>query len=279
MWLPGGYPIKTNVSRNNLLSREWCNLVFEGKNKDYGAYRLRSQAGRRYGVALMIVSGFILFWAVLFVGAGLYVQYKIKQAMTDATVFSEIKLPEAEKGHELKEVAAGRSAVALRATKPGSTMAAPEIVENPPAAKPIGHDGLVELSDAEAIELAAIADASAEWNDADSVVAGPPLTPMELVEVMPRFPGGLGALMKWLDKHVVYPEVCVRRGVKGRVEVSFTVETDGSIRDAVVTRKADPLLDRACLIAVCRMPKWEPGRDKGREVRVRVTLPVEFDTD
>lgn len=279
MWLLGSYPIKTNVSRNNLLSGEWCNIVFEGKNKDYGAYRLRSQAGRRYAVALMIVSGFILFWVVLFFGAGLYVQYKIKQAMTDVTVFSKIKLPEAEKGHELKDVAAGRSVVALRATKPGSTMSTPEIVENPSAAKPIGHDGLVELSDEEAIELAAIADANAEWDNADSVVAGPPLTPTELVEVMPHFPGGLGALMKWLDKNVVYPDVCVRRGVKGRVEVSFTVETDGSIRDAVVTRKADPMLDRACLIAISRMPKWEPGRDKGREVRVRVTLPVEFNTD
>ncbi len=225
------------------------------------------------------MGGFFFLWVALVVGVGLYVQYKVKTDVPDISSFGEVKLRKAEEGHELKEVAAGRSAIAQRATQPGASMAAPEIVNNTLPSKMIGHDGLVKLSDEEAYELALIANKEAEWRDKDTLIVGPELLPTEVVEVMPQFPGGLGALMKWLDRNVVYPQACIKRHIKGHVEVSFTVEADGTVRDPVVEKKADPLLDKACLLALQRMPRWEPGRDKGRLVRVRMTLPVDFNPD
>ena len=87
---------------------------------------------------------------------------------------------------------------------------------------------------------------------------------------------GLGELMKWLDRNVIYPQQSIRRRKEGRVEVSFVVDVDGTVRDAYISRKLDPTLDRACLMAIRRMPRWEPGRVDGRVARVLVTLPVDF---
>lgn len=228
---------------------------------------------------MAVVTGVVVLWVVLFVAAGLYVRYRLKESMADVTRFAPLELPKAEEGHELKEVAAGRTRRVADPSAGKGEASALEIVKSMPAPKPLGLDGSLALSEAEEWELAALVAAAAEEADTDSVVGGASLTPVEVVEVMPHFPGGLGALMKWLDANVDYPEACIRRHVKGRVEVSFTVDTDGSVRDAAVTREVDPLLDKACLTAVRKMPRWIPGRDEGRLVSVRVTLPVEFDPD
>ena len=98
----------------------------------------------------------------------------------------------------------------------------------------------------------------------------------QVVEEMPEFPGGMGECMKWLGKNIKYPTISQENGVQGRVIIQFVVNRDGSIVDAQVARGVDPYLDKEALRVVGQMPKWKPGKQRGKEVRVKYTLPVMF---
>ena len=98
----------------------------------------------------------------------------------------------------------------------------------------------------------------------------------QVVEEMPEFPGGMAECMKWLSKNMKYPTISQENGVQGRVIVQFVVNRDGSIVDAVVARGVDPYLDKEALRVVGLMPKWKPGKQRGKAVRVKYTLPVMF---
>lgn len=99
----------------------------------------------------------------------------------------------------------------------------------------------------------------------------------EIVEVMPEFPdGGMGALMKFLGENIKYPAEAKEKKIQGRVTVQFVVNQDGSISDTKILRGASPLLDAEALRVVGSMPKWKPGMQKGKAVRVRYTIPVVF---
>ena len=98
----------------------------------------------------------------------------------------------------------------------------------------------------------------------------------EVVEVMPEFPGGMGALMKYLSQNIKYPAEAHAKGIQGRVVVSFVVKKDGSIDGAKVARSVDPYLDAEAMRVVAAMPKWEPGKQRGEAVNVRFTVPVMF---
>ncbi len=98
----------------------------------------------------------------------------------------------------------------------------------------------------------------------------------QVVEEMPEFPGGMTECMKWLNKNMKYPTISQENGVQGRVIVQFVVNQDGSIVDATVARGVDPYLDKEALRVVGLMPKWKPGKQRGKAVRVKYTLPVMF---
>lgn len=101
-------------------------------------------------------------------------------------------------------------------------------------------------------------------------------TIFEVVENMPEFPGGTAALMQYLSKNINYPTIAQENGVSGRVIVQFVVNRDGSIVEPVVARSVDPYLDREALRVISTMPKWKPGMQRGKPVRVRFTVPVMF---
>ena len=96
------------------------------------------------------------------------------------------------------------------------------------------------------------------------------------VEEMPEFPGGMPALIEFLQTNIKYPKDAIKQEVGGRVMVMFVVETDGSISNVRVARKVFPSLDEEAVRVVKAMPKWKPGKEKGRLVRVNYTLPVVF---
>ena len=98
----------------------------------------------------------------------------------------------------------------------------------------------------------------------------------DVVEVMPYFNGGMGALMQYLSSNIKYPEECEENGIQGRVVCTFVVERDGSITDLKVTKPVHPLLDKEALRVLSLMPKWIPGTQKGETVRVKYTFPVTF---
>ena len=96
------------------------------------------------------------------------------------------------------------------------------------------------------------------------------------VEQMPEFPGGMPAMIEFLQTNLKYPEDAKKQNVGGRVMVMFVVETDGSLSNVRVAKKVFPSLDAEAVRAVKSMPKWKPGKEKGKPVRVNFTLPVVF---
>jgi protein TonB len=98
-----------------------------------------------------------------------------------------------------------------------------------------------------------------------------------IVEDMPKFKGGdINKFREWVQKRVRYPEIASENGIQGRVYITFVVETNGLVSNVSVTRSVDALLDDAAKEAVEASPKWEPGMQRGRPVRVRYSIPIIF---
>ena len=98
----------------------------------------------------------------------------------------------------------------------------------------------------------------------------------QVVEEMPEFPGGMKALMDYLSTNVKYPEAAKQAGISGRVTTRFVVGEDGVIRDVKVVRSVSPELDAEAIRVMSSMPKWKPGKQDGKPVPVRYTVPVNF---
>ena len=97
-----------------------------------------------------------------------------------------------------------------------------------------------------------------------------------VVEEMPEFPGGMQKLMKYFSDNVRYPVVAAENGIQGRVICQFTVWKDGTIRDIVVVRGVDKSLDREAIRLIENMPNWKPGKQRGKAVSCKYTVPVSF---
>ena len=98
----------------------------------------------------------------------------------------------------------------------------------------------------------------------------------DVVEVMPQYPGGPIAMLKYLMENIKYPEQAMKEGIQGRVTVRFIVEKDGSISDVKPILSVHPLLNKEAVRVVESMPKWSPGKQNGKPVRVRFNVPVMF---
>lgn len=122
--------------------------------------------------------------------------------------------------------------------------------------------------------------------DVEVVIAAPVEAPVEeeeeevvfvVVETMPEFPGGQQALFKYLSENVKYPVIAQENGIQGRVICQFTVNKDGAIVDVEVVRSGgDASLDKEAVRVIKSMPKWKPGKQRGKAVRVKYTVPVNF---
>ena len=154
----------------------------------------------------------------------------------------------------------------------------------PPAAPPIAETLTIVEDDAD-VEETTIA-TSEETNQAVEIKYVPVAveeeepeeqTIFEVVEQMPEFPnGGMAGLMQYLSKNIKYPTIAQENGTQGRVTVQFVVNRDGSIVDAKVLRGVDPYLDKEAIRVISSMPKWKPGKQRGKAVRVKYTVPVVF---
>jgi protein TonB len=98
----------------------------------------------------------------------------------------------------------------------------------------------------------------------------------DTVEQMPEYPGGMQAMIEFLQTNMKYPEDAAKQKVEGRVMVQFVVETDGSVSDVHVAKQVFPSLDAEAIRVVQAMPKWMPGKEKGKVVRVKYNLPIVF---
>ncbi|MBR3896492.1 MAG: energy transducer TonB [Bacteroidaceae bacterium] len=98
----------------------------------------------------------------------------------------------------------------------------------------------------------------------------------QVVEKMPEFPGGKQRLLNWVMKNIQYPAEARRKGVQGRVVITFVINKNGKAVEPLIVQSVDPLLDKEAIRLVNSMPKWEPGEEKGEPVRVKFTMPINF---
>lgn len=126
---------------------------------------------------------------------------------------------------------------------------------------------------------------SEDMNATHQIIWIPPVVETEVVdediivdvaEIMPEFPGGMAALMKYLGTNIKYPTISQEMGSMGRVIVQFVVDKDGTITNPTVARGVDAYLDKEAIRVVSSMPKWKPGVQNGKKVRVKYTVPVVF---
>lgn len=152
----------------------------------------------------------------------------------------------------------------------------------PPAVQEVEVLNVVE----DDVETESIEINTEDKKDVEVVIAPPVEAPVEeeeeevifmVVETMPEFPGGQQALFKYLSENVKYPVIAQENGIQGRVICQFVVNKDGAIVDVEVVRSGgDPSLDKEAVRVIKSMPKWNPGKQRGKAVRVKYTVPVNF---
>lgn len=274
------------MSKIDLISSDWVDLVFEGRNKAYGAYRLRKSTTKRnilamVAVVLLLIVAFIILTVKNFVD-----EQRAKVAMTQVAELTNYKQPEKKAEVKQKKVEVEPERVVER-VKSSIKFTAP-VIKNDEEVKPDEElktqDELMSTKTAiGTFDVKGNDDANGEVLKAKEVIAEPEPPKHEeenkvfdIVEQQPMFPGGQTALMKYLSEHTKYPVVAQENGVQGRVTVQFVVEKDGSISDVHVLRGVDPSLDKEAVRVVKSMPRWTPGKQNGINVRVNYRVPVLF---
>ncbi|MFW9601392.1 MAG: energy transducer TonB [Prevotella sp.] len=276
------------MAKIDLYDPKWVDMVFDGKNKSYGAFQLRKGTSGRN-----IKSLIILVIAAALVGG--FLAWKVieqKQAEQQAAYMEALelsKLQKEAKKQEKKEVVKPKVAPKkeIPVARQTQKFTAPVIKKDELVKEENQIKQMDKLDDKVAVGTEnheGTKDRNVEAVRNDIAVNTPPPAPKEevtnkvfdVVEVMPSFPGGQGALMSYLNSHTKYPVVAQENGVQGRVTVSFVVERDGSITDVHVVRSVDPSLDREAARVISSMPNWQPGKQNGSAVRVKFNVPVQF---
>jgi len=274
------------MSKVDLISDGWVDLVFEGKNQAYGAYQLRKDTGKRNVKALTVVLIAIaaIFLAVI---ANVAIQNAIKQNVSVETDVELSKLSQKKEAKvERKEpVKVEMEQKVVEKVKSSVKFTAPEIKKDDevrPEDEIKSQDDLAKTNTAiGTFDVKGNDEAEGEVLKAKEVVVDEKPKEEEtkvfdVVEQMPSFPGGDAELMKYLSSHIKYPVVAEENGIQGRVIATFVVERDGSISDVKVIKSVDPSLDKEAIRVLKQMPKWIPGKQNGSAVRVKYTVPVTF---
>jgi len=163
------------------------------------------------------------------------------------------------------------------------TLPEKKTVPPPPAA--VTKADIIEIVEDDADieeDIMASTEDNVEWVDLDEIdyVEVEPEEEEEeifmVVEDQPEFPGGTAALLEYLRKNIKYPAICRENNIQGRVLVTFIVNKDGAIVEPEVVKSVNPSLDKEALRVIAGMPKWKPGSQRGKPVRVKYTVPVNF---
>ncbi len=274
----------------NLSSREWCDLVFEGKNKDFGAYVIRTESTKRHNKAVLwTLIGTIIFGLISFgfVKANQYLEEKkLAEQGEQKVVFIDMTNEADEPKQEIieqkkpevlqEEVLKTYTATELQIVEDKNVREEDEIVSQDERMQTDAFAGSVTNSEGttnlnnfkEQINEVVI--------EEKEPAAEKPAEVFISVEQMPQFPGGDAALLKYLSSHINYPPMAAESNIQGRVVVQFVVDKTGKVGEVTVVRSVDKELDREA-VRVCKsLPKFVPGRQNGQPVSVWYTLPVTF---
>ncbi|MCI7010234.1 MAG: TonB family protein [Prevotella sp.] len=274
------------MSKVDLIDNSWVELVFENKNKAYGAYQLRKETGKRNVKAMIIVFATI---AAIIVAA--WAKVAIENAMPKkVAIETDVELSKLAQKKEAKverkePVKVEMEQKVVEKVKSSVKFTAPEIKKDEdvkPEDELKSQDDLAKTNTAiGSFDVKGNDEAEGEVLKAKEVIAEEKPKEEEtkvfdVVEQMPQFPGGQQALFEYLSKNIKYPVIAEENGVQGRVIVTFVVERDGSITDVKVVKSVDPSLDKEAQRVVKAMPHWIPGKQNGSAVRVKYTVPVTF---
>ena len=276
----------------NLSSREWCDLVFEGKNKDFGAYVIRTESPNRHNKAVLwTLIGTIIFGMLAygFMKANQYLEERRLAELGEQVV---VPIDYSEEAEEPKQDF-------LEEEKP-EVLPEEEVLNTIQVTElQIVEDDQVRPEDEIITQEEIIASTAAvgatnfdqgtndlnvtNTHPSDVVIVEPkpvvddkPEEVFHSVEQMPQFPGGDAALMKFLASHINYPPMAAENNVQGKVILQFVVGKDGRVGEVLVARSVDKDLDKEAMRVVKSLPKFSPGRQNGRPVSVWYTLPVQF---
>lgn len=273
------------MAKIDLISNEWADLVFQGRNKVYGAYQLRRGTSKRNIVSMIFVAAVA---AVAYLGLAAYNSYQeaqkakfeaemeasLLEAKKEAKVEKKTETPKVEQVQKVEKV---KSSIAFTPpvikkdseVKPEEEMKTQDELKETKTA--IGAFDVKGNDEAGGTVLKAVEDIAApeppKQEEEQNKI-------FEVVEQQPQFPGG--SVNGWLADHIKYPVVAAENGIQGRVVVQFVVERDGSVSQVRVVRGVDPSLDKEAQRVISSMPKWIPGKQNGQSVRSRFTVPVTF---
>jgi periplasmic protein TonB len=259
------------AANNDIFSNEWCELVFEAKNQEYGAYELRKNSSQRHFRALLIAS--IVF--ILIVSAPSLINSIFPKGADKDVSVRELSNIELDKPKEniLKEI------------PPPPPPLRNTIKFTPPVIKP---DELVPEEEVklqkEVIETKA-AVSNVTFDKGSDDVAAPiatqkiteePDQPFVIVEQMPQFPGGEKEMMKFIRNNLRYPSLAAENGIQGTVILNFVVDRDGKITRIKVVRGIGGGCDEEAIRVLNKMPAWSPGKQGGKAVLVSYTVPIKY---
>jgi len=264
----------------NLYSQEWCDIVFEGKNQDYGAYQVRLTSTKRHVIALiaiLILTVFVAFLPTIISQAKAAIEKARMSGFTE-----EIKI------HELDvEVEPLDDFVPPELPPPpmiaSIKFTAPEITKSEDMTDDDAMKAQSELIDSKAavsiINYAGDDDPNAV-NPIDLIEVKKIVQEKEeihrFVEQMPEFPGGIDELYALIKKQLVYPQQARDYGIQGTVIIQFVVTKDGSVDQVTVHAGVHPILDKEAVRVVKLLPKWIPGKMNGKSVNCYYTIPIAF---
>ena len=273
----------------DLSSKEWCDIVFDGKNKEYGAYQLRATSVKRHTKALLsvvivlalILTAIILVMTGVFKSADEDINAKNEQ---EEVIMAPEDIPEEEEQLEIpeqkpeevqaeEEVAATQAVTEVKIVetvdKDREVKDQEQVLENTAQLGADDHKGVEDVNRDRVVKEVV------EVKPVEKPKEEGPLS-VAMVEQKPSFPGGESAMYKWLQDNIIYPAAASEEGVQGKVTVQFIVEKDGSITHVQVVRGKHPALDAEAARVIRKMPRWTPGRNNGQPVRVTYHLPVQF---
>lgn len=269
----------------NLNSSEWIDMIFEGKNKKYGAYYLRQTSSKRHIVAFIIV---IIFTGVVMAVPSLLEAVKKTNENLGGVdeAFELTNITNVEEQVPEENIIRQETAPPPPPLKATIQFTPPIITEDDKVADDdemksqdeLNENKNVQVSiatvdgsmDKDAVDIADLKDHKVIVQDTSEE------KPFVSVEQMPQFPGGQSELMKFISNNLKYPTIAAENGIEGRVIVRFVVGKDGSVSDIQIQRGLDASCDKEAKRVVEAMPKWIPGMQNGRAVPVYFTLPILF---
>ena len=277
----------------DLSSREWCDLVFEGKNKDFGAYVIRTESPKRHNMAVLwTLIGAVAVAALAFglVKANQYLEERrLANAQDQTEVLIDMSQEAEEPEPEQQRVEPEKPEVLPEEVLKSVKVTELQIVEDEKVKKEDEIKTQDELKETETAFGQKDNEKGTEDRNVtktlkdEVVVEKKEEKPKEVkeevfrsVEQMPQFPGGEAALMKYLQSHINYPPMAAENNVQGRVVVQFVVDKTGKVGEVKIVRSVDKDLDKEAARVCASLPKFTPGRQNGQAVSVWYTLPVTF---